>query len=749
MRQHTLLLALAAAHVLRSARAAPTAALVFSAGFTDDMVLHMGPARAAVYGFVFPASAGDVSVSVALDDGSGQPVVVPAVVTADGAGSGTSCDASCYAAGYACAVGLTSCCNAPSCPMGCAIAAVVPTLAACVAQCRAADKKCDYTVPNSTLELNLCGDCLPGCGCVDYEAQCEAGCAFARGAPQPPRAWKALLPARGPGGAYTLTATCAGACAGSVLSATLARATFGLVFYASGQSNMALAVQHSFRYHEDVAAVAAGRYANVRFFQYGGMGEQEDASEPAWATTAMTFPGWPWLNLSTAIGRSGYSSFQTFSALAFYFATALTDRLAAGGGAPPPIGIITNAVGGTTIEAWSSREMLAACKNTTTANSAAAPTVLFYGMAAPFVNTTLTGWIWLQGENNCGGDGTPGNSLQGVGYGCSVVELVRAYRALWSAEPGTTPPSAPFGIATLAAGGNEGSAKAMAGIRWSQTGNYGTLPNAAMPNTFLAQAFDLGDPWLVTIDGSDKHHCEKPDPATGSYGPTCATPWSDKSAWDASVAPLFDLVRNDSTPTFLGSIHARIKSPLGARLAAAYWAVAGGGDGALSGPTLAGCTLALGGAQLTLAYNTSILRSERVALSAWHADASGWGTPGGDSSSFMLCVLGAAGGDCRTQASLWSPVPAAVGADGASVVLQLTAAQRAGGTPAAVRYAWPLGDDGSGCCPSVNVTKGLQACTPAGCPLKSSDSLLPGNPVYAEITAAGKCQCTPPQVCDA
>ena len=37
--------------------------------------------------------------------------------------------------------------------------------------------------------------------------------------------------------------------------------------------------------------------------------------------------------------------------------------------------------------------------------------------------------------------------------------------------------------------------KDMGGMRWSQTGNYGVLPNPALPNTFLAQAYDLGEPW--------------------------------------------------------------------------------------------------------------------------------------------------------------------------------------------------------------------------------------------------------------
>ena len=72
--------------------------------------------------------------------------------------------------------------------------------------------------------------------------------------------------------------------------------------------------------------------------------------------------------------------------------------------------------------------------------------------------------------------------------------MIQAWRAHWSATPGTTDPLAPFGLVSLAAGGSEGHGKAMAGMRWSQSGNYGVAPNALMPRVFLAHAYDLGDP---------------------------------------------------------------------------------------------------------------------------------------------------------------------------------------------------------------------------------------------------------------
>ena len=49
-----------------------------------------------------------------------------------------------------------------------------------------------------------------------------------------------------------------------------------------------------------------------------------------------------------------------------------------------------------------------------------------------------------------------GNSAQGVGYGCQMADLVATWRHAWSATQGTTDPLAPFGVVTLAPGGDEG-----------------------------------------------------------------------------------------------------------------------------------------------------------------------------------------------------------------------------------------------------------------------------------------------------
>ena len=97
--------------------------------------------------------------------------------------------------------------------------------------------------------------------------------------------------------------------------------------------------------------------------------------------------------------------------------------------------------------------------------------------------------IPAEGENNA--YGTMGNSKDGTGYGCELPAMVNNWRDVWDAED-----DALFGIATLAAGGSEGTGWHMAGMRWSQTANYGVWDNPALPNSFGAQVYDLADPWV-------------------------------------------------------------------------------------------------------------------------------------------------------------------------------------------------------------------------------------------------------------
>jgi hypothetical protein len=86
-----------------------------------------------------------------------------------------------------------------------------------------------------------------------------------------------------------------------------------------------------------------------------------------------------------------------------------------------------------------------------------------------------------------------GNTRDRTGYSCMMKALVDSYRAAWSVVPGTTDPLFPIGVVTIADGSEEGWGYSFAQLHWAQTGSYGTLPNAAMPNTFLGDAWDAGD----------------------------------------------------------------------------------------------------------------------------------------------------------------------------------------------------------------------------------------------------------------
>ena len=99
--------------------------------------------------------------------------------------------------------------------------------------------------------------------------------------------------------------------------------------------------------------------------------------------------------------------------------------------------------------------------------------------------------------------------------------------------------------------------------------------------------------------------------------------------------------------------------------------------------------------------------------------------------------------------TLWFAAPLKAGGQKGTVSVDLSQMEAAGFTQLhAVRYAWPLGDDGDTCCPDYAVAQGLEVCVPANCPLLSAKSQLPANPFFSTVQG-DKCKCEAPQVCDA
>ena len=343
-------------------------------------------------------------------------------------------------------------------------------------------------------------------------------------------------------------------------------------------------------------------------------------------------------------------------------------------------------------------------------------------MVAPFVNYSVAGWLWYQGENNCYGD--MGNSVDGTGYGCSLPAMINSWRYVWSGAHAEKEGRL-FGIATLASGGSEGASQHMAGMRWSQTANYGQWDNPALPNTFGAQVYDLGDPWAQAGDGNqlvlnattgkpvepkqlrccippnkkfnitgdpgcgnktatdpalrsacaDKFECTLPDPQTGQYGKWCGQ--FNAARWSPALKPLAALVKLNAPSgepgvNFMGGIHPRLKRPVGHRLAYAAARMlkqqqrrqqskgeagdgdgeGGSNDGALTGPTISGCSYTASTGELEIKFNQTLLGGEGLLLRPFDAnETGGWGNqpgtkgyqpldaPAVDANGAMVCTV--------------------------------------------------------------------------------------------------------------
>ena len=92
----------------------------------------------------------------------------------------------------------------------------------------------------------------------------------------------------------------------------------------------------------------------------------------------------------TALGDELSAQWQSLS-----FATNLIDQRRQDKEETVPIGLIQSAIGGSQIEAWTPDSALGKCKNgSLNDNGQAPPGRLFNGMVAPFVNISLTGFLW-------------------------------------------------------------------------------------------------------------------------------------------------------------------------------------------------------------------------------------------------------------------------------------------------------------------------------------------------------------------
>lgn len=171
-----------------------------------------------------------------------------------------------------------------------------------------------------------------------------------------------------------------------------------------------------------------------------------------------------------------------FSAVCWLFGRHLYETLGY------PIGLVESCWGGTPVEAWSSLKALKQCgleKNGTEVpfkkNS-----VLWNSMIHPFLQMTLKGAIWYQGEANAG--------YHKDKYNCSFPAMINDWRnAFHQATGGQTAIDFPFGFVQLSTFEKGPVNNGFPEIRWHQTADTGFVPNKRMHRTFMAVALDLPD----------------------------------------------------------------------------------------------------------------------------------------------------------------------------------------------------------------------------------------------------------------
>lgn len=277
--------------------------------------------------------------------------------------------------------------------------------------------------------------------------------------------------------AYTITAMSRG------VSVAIHNVLFGDVWACLGQSNMQFPVDVMFDYEREL--VEASNFPFIRVFTR--------------TAGAMKTVVQPWSIPSSSALSSG-RNWLYFSAICWTYGRALFESL------QYPIGLISSTAGGSPIISWSSPTLIASCPASDCAVCAVDvgsdhrnPSVSWGQRVVPLLRTTIKGIIWSQGEADvvC--------QSHAEAYQRMFPALIDDYRKYWHLlTEGLTHPTFPFGIVgftsdyrtrTSLCTDDDGNSLAcrQATLRWGQTGNYGYVPNARMPATFMAVTTDLGD----------------------------------------------------------------------------------------------------------------------------------------------------------------------------------------------------------------------------------------------------------------
>ncbi|KAM9853189.1 sialate O-acetylesterase [Aulostomus maculatus] len=271
--------------------------------------------------------------------------------------------------------------------------------------------------------------------------------------------WQVTLDPVPAGGPYSVIAAVASS------SAMLTDVFFGDVWLCGGQSNMFFPTSQIFNASEELAL--ADKYPYVRPFMVA-----LNTSETALTDLMGVELRWSLASADTV---------AQFSAVCWLFGRYMFEQL------KYPIGLVESCWGGTPVEAWSSSGALQQCGLEQTVNSPKTRnSVLWNAMIHPLVNMTLKGAIWYQGEENAG--------YHQDKYNCSFPAMIDSWRmAFHQGSGGQTALDFPFGFVQLSTSQKGSTSDGFPNIRWHQTADTGSAPNARMQRTFMAVAMDLPD----------------------------------------------------------------------------------------------------------------------------------------------------------------------------------------------------------------------------------------------------------------
>lgn len=223
--------------------------------------------------------------------------------------------------------------------------------------------------------------------------------------------WKVIFPAMKAGGPYTAEIHTPTA------QKTVKDIYIGEVWLCSGQSNMELMVSQVYSAKDDVAHAANQRYVHLY-----NMPARYSTNQVKWSANALDsvnrlqyLQQGPWTTCNA-------ETVSRFSAIGYHFGRMLADSLQV------PIGIICNAVGGTTTESWIDRQTLEwdypqiltgwyhgdfgqpwarqrALYNISNTNNPLQrhpyePAYMFEAGMLPLKDYAIKGVLWYQGESN-------------------------------------------------------------------------------------------------------------------------------------------------------------------------------------------------------------------------------------------------------------------------------------------------------------------------------------------------------------